>query len=129
MSDDRLLLPSLQAKQEEDVWDGPWRRLFYDPVTGVSEWHLYDPVEDETHIRVCQDVEDILDHNQKLMNLGDGGWDKEKMFKRVGAIPIVKLREYRSKGINLLKPEFEKERAKLFNDSDYSKLRTGPGRI
>ena len=115
--------------QEPDIWDGPWRRISYDPASGVSEWHLYDPVAGETHIRVCQDVEDILDRNSQLMNLGDGGWDKEKMFKRVGSIPLVKLRELRNKGINLLSPEFEKERAAFFNDSDNAKTRTGPGRI
>ena len=117
------------AAPEPDIWDGPWRRLSYDPVTGVSEWHLYDPVAGETHVRVCQDVEDILDRNSELANLGDGGWDSDKMFKRVGSIPLVKLREFRNRGINLLSPDFEKERAAFFNDSDNRKIRTGPGRI
>lgn len=130
MADDHLLIPSLKGEgKEPDVWDGPWRRLSYDPVTGISEWHMYDPATDQTHIRMCQDVEDILDRNQALMNQGDGGWDSEKMFKRVGSIPLVKLREFRNKGINLLNPEFKDELAKFFNDPDHSKTRTGPGRI
>ena len=70
-----------------------------------------------------------IEGNENLYLNDDGGWDAGKMFKRVGSIPIIKLREYRNKGINLLSPEFEKERARFFNDIDNAKTRPGPGRI
>ena len=118
---DRLAAPDIE---DQDVWDGPWRRMSWNPVTGISEWHLYDPVEKKTRVRGCQEanhVNAVLEQNHALMTLDDGGWDKEKCFKRVGAIPLIKLQEFRNKGINLLSPEFEKERARFFNDSDHPK--------
>lgn len=104
-----------------------WRLLRKNPVTGVELWWRWNG-DGTCTIRECQDVEPILDQNQALRN-HDSGWDAKKEMRRAASIPNVVLSDFRRRGINLLKPEFQDELKKVLNDSDYSKLRTADWRV
>lgn len=106
------------------VYDQGFRLFSYNRAARLSEWHRYNDLTKETTIRICQDVEPILDNNQALSN-HDDGWNEDKTMRRVASIPTAVLTKFREKGIDLLNPEKDPKAFKrIMNDSDYRKLRT-----
>ena len=62
------------------------RVLDFDPMTGLLEFHSYDPVTDTTVIESVQDVTPILERNKTLQRQDDGGWSPSRDLRRAAAI-------------------------------------------
>lgn len=106
------------------------RLLDYDPITGITQYHEYDSVNDVTTISTHQDVEPILDANKRLQNNED--------YKKLGMkqemwhyarIPIVLVEKWlREDGIDVFNPDHSKKVFQKLNSSDYAYLRTTTGK-
>jgi hypothetical protein len=79
-------------------------------------------------VREVMDVTPVLDRNTAMSN-ENAGWSKDKAFRRMASIPYTVLDDFRSRGIDLLRPEFEKDLNRVMNDPDYSRLRTAHWRV
>lgn len=83
-------------------------------------------------IEQSQDVEDILAANRRLMNANGSGtsslWQGREYVK-IATIPNIMIDQWAQKGLNFYDPNDAKIIKRLLNDSDYSKLRTAPGRF
>lgn len=104
----------------------------YNPATGITTQYL---LQSDGNIRVrgLQDVDPILDHNQKVLNSKNAKSSKlnesEGLGTKVASIPTVLVEKLRvEKGINLLTCS-TKDLHRILNDPDYRKLRTAHGRL
>lgn len=107
------------------------RLLDYDPLTGVTQYFLYDPVTGEWGVESVQDVESILEVNKKLQN--EEGYTRHGIkndFWHVAQIPVVVQEKWlREEGIDIYnKDHWPKVKAKL-NDPDYRYLKTTRGTV
>lgn len=106
-----------------EVFDGDWRLLSHDPVTGAKSWWL-DLGDGNAVIRTDTPVDELIDENAESYNdsLGQrfGDWT------RVASIPLnvyhQHLREAHTQGD-------EKYVSKWLNDLDNQKFRTFRGRV
>ena len=106
------------------------RVLDFDPMTGLLEFHSYDPVTDTTVIESVQDVAPILERNKALQCQDDGGWSSSRDLRRAAAIPdIIILKWRRDEGIDVFNRDHWPAVKRKLNSSEYRYLRTAPGRI
>lgn len=97
-------------------------RRFYTDASGLEVIHS------------SQDYTEILDMNAALRNaprpssrLHHSGTEK---FYRVAQIPNILIEQLMAKGIDFFTTEgFEFITKRVLNDSEYSNLRTAPGRL
>lgn len=104
------------------------KKRLLDNTDGVAQYHMYDEENDKTIIQTVQDVEPILNINQRALANSDPNWKGE--LHHVASIPLVVVQEWWIEfGGN---PFAEEHRAKLIaklNNKDWCKLRTKEGRI
>ncbi len=106
------------------------RVLDFDPMTGLLEFHSYDPATDTTVIESVQDVAPILERNKALQGHDDGGWSPSRDLRRAAAIPdIIILKWRRDEGIDVFNRDHWPAVKRKLNSSEYRYLRTAPGRI
>lgn len=83
--------------------------------------------------RSVQDVEPILEDNQRLMNvprrssrLHHSGLE---VWYRVASIPNILLEQLWQRGLKFSDSDFVERIKPMLNSAEYEKLRTAPGRI
>jgi hypothetical protein len=107
------------------------RLLNYDPITGLTLWHEYDPLTKDTHIHTTyshEQTDAVLDMNHRMAN-HDDGYDSTKSWRRVAEIPMSVLHWFMvNKGIDLIRCD-SKTLKRIMNDSDWRKLRTAHWRV
>lgn len=91
--------------------------------------HEVDPGTGRVVHRTSQDVEPILELNQKLYNLEDRGWSQSGEWRRAASIPLVVAEQWMREGVNVFKREHWPAVARKLNDPEWRKLRTAPGRL
>lgn len=79
--------------------------LSYDPVTGVRHDFDYDEVTGNAHITYSQDVQGLLDYNQKVRNAGAADQGIKANWWHYASIPLTVVMEMRSRGIDLFKAQ------------------------
>lgn len=106
------------------------RLLDYDPLTGITQYHHYDPITKTTTIETIQDVEPFLEMNKSMQN--DIEYSRQGMkneFWHAATIPVLVQYQWLKEGIDLFdKEDWPKVRAKL-NDPNWRLLRTSLGRV
>jgi hypothetical protein len=106
------------------------RLLDYNPLTGVSQFHHYDPLTKQTIIETTQDVTPILDQNKRLQN--DENYSRDGIkndWWHVATIPLLVQYQWLKEGIDIYnKDHTQKVRQKL-DSPEYAYLRTTSGRI
>jgi len=106
------------------------RLLDHDPLTGISEFHIYDAVTDRTIIETVQDVEPILERNKALQNIDDGGWSPTRALRRAATIPDIIILKWRNEeGIDVFDPNHWPAVKRKLNSNEYRWLRTAPGHL
>lgn len=106
------------------------RLLDYDPLTGLAEYHSYDPLTDRTIIEYRQDATPVLERNKALQNHDDGGWSPSRDMRRAASIPdIIVLKWLKEEGINVFDRDHWPAVKRKLNDPEYRYLRTAPGRL
>ena len=106
------------------------RLLDFDPLTGLLEYHSYDPATDTTVIESVQNVAPILERNKALQVESDGGWSPSRELRRAAAIPdIIILKWRREEGIDVFNRDHWPAVRRKLNSSEYRYLRTAPGRL
>lgn len=96
------------------------------PWTG-TRWHLRDNEDGTWSTVMSQDVEDILDDNQKRQS--ESGISKDKTFFRIATVPLVLLEDWRNMGIDHRDQDGAKRMMKMLGSNEYSKLRTSKERL
>lgn len=106
------------------------RLLEHDPLTGITQYHYYDPLTKETTIETIQDVEPILEMNRSLQN--DNDYSKSGMkneFWHAARIPNNVQYQWLKEGIDIFnKDHWPKVKQKL-NDPEWRHLRTSLGKV
>lgn len=106
------------------------RLLGFDPLTGLFEYHSYDPATDTTIIESVQDVAPVLERNKALQNADDRGWSPSRELRRAAAIPDIVILKWRSEeGIDVFDPNHWPAVKRKLNDPEWRYLRTAPGRL
>ncbi len=106
------------------------RLLDIDPLTGVIEYHHYDPSTDRTIIESVQDATPVLERNKVLANADDGGWSPSRELRRAASIPAIVILKWRSEeGIDVFDRNHWPAVKRKLNDPDWRWLRTAPGRL
>lgn len=106
------------------------RLLDRDPISGLTEYHCYDPASDTTIIETVQDVEPVLERNKALQSADDGGWSPTRDLRRAATIPDVIILKWRNEeGIDVFDPDHWPAVKRKLNSSEYRWLRTAPGTI
>ncbi len=106
------------------------RLLDIDPLTGVIEYHDYDPLTRATIIETVQDVEPILRRNRVLQNEDDRGWAPSRELRRAAAIPDIVILKWRNEhGVDVFNRNHWPAVKRLLNDPDWRWLRTAPGKL
>jgi hypothetical protein len=104
------------------------RRFFdHDPVTGITEYFHYDPMNGDVAIETIQDVEPILDANKADQNNPDLWKDGVKgSLAPYATIPVIVqlqwIQKYGAKN-DPLKPENKKLLLKLLASREWGYLR------
>lgn len=92
---------------------------------GCIEEHYIDDDTGDVLELITHDVQDIIDHNGNLRNIGDGGWSQGRLFRRIGSVPLALAHKWKvEEGIDVLNKGHLPDVVKRINDPDYSKLRT-----
>ena len=106
------------------------RLLDRDPYTGISTYHDYDELTDETTIATVADVEPILEENKVVQNTPGAFRGQTNEFWRVASIPNALIHKWLvEEGIDVFdKDHWPAVRRKL-NSNEYRHLRTGGGRV
>ena len=106
------------------------RLLDHDPVSGLTEYHSYDPATDTTVIETVQDVAPVLERNKALQNADDGGWSPTRELRRAASIPDILVLKWRNEeGIDVFDPNHWPAVKRKLNSSEYRWLRTAPGTL
>ncbi|WP_119461847.1 hypothetical protein [Rhodospirillaceae bacterium SYSU D60014] len=106
------------------------RVLGFDPLTGLLEYHSYDPLTGRTTIESVQDVAPVLERNKALQTADDQGWSRTREVRRAAAIPDIIILKWRSEdGIDLFDRNHWPAVRRKLNSSEYRYLRTAPGRL
>lgn len=106
------------------------RLLDVDPLTGIVEYHHYDPLTDRTIIETRQDVVPILERNRRLQNDDDQGWSASRDLRRAATIPDIIILKWRSEyGIDVFNRDHWPAVKRLLNDPEWRYLRTAPGTL
>jgi len=95
------------------------RRIYVQPSSG------------ELVVHSTQDVNDTLAFNKSLFNATRSSsklWNNRE-WVLVARIPLILVEQWMERGLNFFDYDDFKIITRLLNDSDYSHLRTSPGRI
>lgn len=65
------------------------RLLGVDSITGLETWHVYDAMEDKTHIEYAQDVGPLMDHCAYLRTTDQDDKGMKKSFMLGAKIPEI----------------------------------------
>lgn len=86
--------------------------------------------DDDTFVvETVQDVEPILDWNQRARNASDG-YNSDRSMKHIARIPVIVAKMWRTMyGVDVLNPAHADKVRALLNDSEWSKLRTSDGQF
>ena len=105
-------------------------------MAGLHYWAKID-AKGNMELAVTGDVEHVLDRNTAMRNHNDG-WSNDgraksdKLMQRVASVPWGVIHLWREQlGVDYFSNDPDQQRAvnRLLNDSDWSKLRTGGGRL
>lgn len=107
------------------------KRIFdVDPLTGITTYHVYDPVNDITSFERVQDVKPFLDANKALANDGDY---KRKGIKdswmHAATIPNIVIEQWLKEGIDIFNKDHWPQVRRKLNDPNWKHLKTIVGRI
>lgn len=107
------------------------RLLSYNADFGISTWHELNAVTKQTEITYTyDDVDHILDDNQRRQNNGTDGYNADRTWKHVAAIPMSLIQKWLIEdGFDFFAKDHTSQLKKLLNDPDWRKLRTGLGRL
>lgn len=107
------------------------RRLIErDPMSGIAEYHHYDPATDRTVIETVQDVEPILEFNKARQNAEDGGWSPTRELRRAATIPDIVILKWRNElGIDVFNRDHWPAVKRLLNSNEWRHLRSAPGQL
>ncbi len=102
------------------------RLISINAATGISTWHDYDPNTGKTYITNTQDVESILELNQR--RAADESF-KQKGLKNemlhVASIPLNLVHKWLVEdGIDVFNKDHTKALLRKLNDPDYKHLKT-----
>lgn len=82
---------------------------------------------DKFFVETVQDVQPILDWNQRRRNESDG-YNADRSMRHVARIPVIVAKIWRAKyGVDVLNPEHSDKVRDLLNDPEWSKLRVSEG--
>lgn len=99
------------------------RVLDHDPFTGITTTFESDG-DGKFRLTESQDVQHILDHNQRMANGDSGGWTKSRDMRYVGSIPLTIIHQWKvEKGIDVFNKDHWPAVRRLLNDSEWQKLR------
>ncbi len=107
-------------------------RRFLGSYDGIEEWLVFDDVDgDVYHLEFRCDVEDLLDVNKALRNVGDGkGMSPSGEWKEIAHFPVHAPAFFTEKlGADPFKRGNEDLLKRILNDSDYRHFRASTGRI
>ena len=113
------------------------RLLDRDPLTGITQWYEYRPVDDTCLIHSVQDVEPIIEFCKGHYNQFDerASWGhplrpSQETFHHVGVIPAVILDDMpTAMREGIMQGKDLKAWKRWLNDSDNKMFRTRPGRV
>lgn len=105
------------------------RLLDYDPVSGLSTYHDFNPLTNETTISYESDVTHVLEENKRLANDDDHTKKGIKQeFWHYASIPAGVILEWRMKyGVDVWNKNHSKRVGELLNDPEYRYLKTTSG--
>jgi hypothetical protein len=107
------------------------RLLDYDPLTGITQYHHFDPVTEVTTIETIQDVEPILNANKAMQN--DTAYSKRgiknEMWHAACVPNIIQEKWLREKGVDVWNNDHWPKVKRLLNDPDWKWLKTTTGTI
>lgn len=109
-----------------------FKRLLDDgSESGIKQYHIYNPLTDETTITYEADVEPILESNKRLYNDGTDGYKtKAREWKHVANIPhVIAMKWLAEEGIDINNRNHWPAVIRKLNSSDWLYLRTSSGRI
>ncbi len=99
----------------------------------VDEWGIHTIISDDVDgvsVRTVQDVAPILDANKEAFNSGNRGYTPSGALKKVAEIPLVVAEMWmRLYGVDVFNRDHKDAVRRLLNSSDWSHLRTAPGRL
>jgi len=111
-----------------------WQTLSDDPNDPMKRKMKFDDVEKKLVVRTEQDnIQDILAMNKAWKNAerkSSALWNGSDYVK-VASIPLEVIEQWHKEGINFYR-QSDEDKARIsmkLNDSEYSHLRTAPGRI
>lgn len=78
--------------------------------------------------RFTQDVEPLLEDNKRLALDGDG-YSPSRDLRRAASIPMAIVEQWRAEGVDIFNPDHKAEVRRRLNSSDWSMLRTAPGKL
>jgi len=104
------------------------KKRLLDLDDGVATFHYFDEATKKTIIQTSQDVEPLLDINQRKLNDSDKSWKGD--FHHVASIPVIVWEQWwHELGSNPGLKENRQWLAAKLNSKDWCKLRTKEGRI
>jgi len=106
-------------------------KRFLDAYDGIVEWVIFpnDDDPEEFYIQKDVDVEGLFERNKLLFN-ADDGYSASREFRRVASVPIH-MAEYLTQhyGADPFKRGNEDLAKRFYNDPDFARFRTAPGKI
>lgn len=104
----------------------PWQPLMTS-ASGVE--YFFRDNEDGTYtVWTHQENDPFLERN-KAMATHNSGWSADKTVRREGSIPMGLIEHWKqTEGVNVLHPSGHEFLKRKLNDSDWSHLRTSPGK-
>ena len=107
------------------------RILDHDPLSGVTQYHEYDPLTKMTTIETVQDVEPFLERNKQMRN--DTEYSKngiKQEWWHAASIPVVVqykwLKDY---GIDIHNADHAQKVNQMLDSPEWRYLKTTDGRI
>jgi len=100
-----------------------------DPLTGIENFHSYDPDTNITYIEAVQDVEPIIERNKALANTEHGQIGRKQCWWHAASIPNVVIAQWLKEGVNFYDKEHWPAVKRKLNSPEYRYLRTGSGKL
>lgn len=96
---------------------------------GPVAMHHYDQTTGQTTIDSFQDVNPVIEANQREYLSGHDGYSADRSWQKVASIPLIVVEELYKKGINIFNRDHWPKVAGMLDSSEWQKFRTAPGRI
>lgn len=106
------------------------KRLFStDPITGERTYFISHG-DGSFSIQTQADVTPMIENNKALYNHDDGGWSRDRQWRRAASIPNAVIHQWMTQyGVNVFNKDHAGAVKRLLNSSEWQALRTAPGRI